>query len=144
MYESAAQQLLPIEAAILEALNLVPSASTALDELIEILEPTGARIAYRFGSRLRAGEVFTDRDLEDLETLIKPVLAKIEQGWVSEVIPDEHCPKGAWINRRLTNEAAALERATAPLVTLAGLLQTIKDLKCADRITRRFLAEANV
>ncbi len=53
MYDSIAQQLLPIEAAILEALNMVPSASEALDMLIDNLEPSGARIAYRFGSRLR-------------------------------------------------------------------------------------------
>ncbi len=141
MYDSIAQQLLPIETAILEALNMVPSASKALDMLIDSLEPSGARIAYRFGSRLRAGEMFGDRDLYDLESLLQPVLAEIEAGWVSEVIADEHCPGGAWINKRLTNRAAELNRTVEPLVALQRCLQLIQNLRRADRITRRVIAE---
>ncbi len=142
MYDSIAQQLLPIEAAILEALNMVPSASKALDMLIDSLEPSGARIAYRFGSRLRAGEMFGDRDLNDLESLLQPVLAEIEAGWVSEVIADEHCPGGAWINKRLTGVAAELDSQVKPLVALMSSLRQIRNLKRADQIVRRFCEQA--
>ncbi len=142
MYDSFAQQLLPIEAAILEALNMVPSASKALDMLIDNLEPSGARIAYRLGSRLRGGEMFGDRDLEDLESLLQPILAEIEGGWVSEVIADEHCPGGAWINWRLTGVAAELDRQIKPLVSLMGSLRQIRNLKRADQIARRLCEQA--
>ena len=127
---------------VADALDIAPRAAKALDDCGVSFDARQNRLTYRFAAKLQSGEIFTARDLEDLGILLAPWLKQIEQGWVTEVIPDMHCASGRWTNRRLTDAAATLQQSIAPLVTLHRLLTRLQNLRRADRLAGQFLMNA--
>ena len=133
MFDRNSPAVPPMEALIVKALSIAPSALKALQAL-DIVDGRQRRIAYRLASHIDAGKMFADCDIDDLERLLRPTLDEIDQGWVREILTDECSMSGSWVNHRLTNEAAALQEAVAPLVALHCVLVRVQNLRKAERI----------
>ena len=118
----------PLEAAVFHALDIAPLAVEALGEVDHLLN-----------SRLRRTAQALDRDLQDLALLLEPITAAIEHGWVTEIIADEHCVCGGWINHRLTKEAEELRQVTVPLMALQHALMQVHNVRLADQAIIRLL-----
>ena len=136
-------QLTALEAAIAEALHKAPAAAKALGKVGKDYDARQHRAAYSLGGRIDAGEIFADRDLDDLTALLKPIISEIEAGWVTEVIADEHCMSGSWFNHRLTDQAAELKEEIAPLVNLHHALTRVRNLRRAEHIAAKMSCDFN-
>lgn len=139
MFEEAARQMMPLEFAVFEALQKMQPARDALHQIPLRDDATRKAIARRLGRALNDRDLFSAPVADDLEQLLKPFVTEIKSGWVEEVIPDEHCPEGYWINNRLTNEAETLSVAIEPLNTLLRRLRRVEHVRQAERISQRLL-----
>lgn len=129
----------PLEAAVFHALDIAPLAVEAIGEVDHLFNSRLRRTAHALAANIEAGRFFFDRDLQDLTLLLEPITAAIKGGWVTEVIADEHCVSGGWINHRLTNEAEELRRLSAPLIALQCALMQVHNLLLADQGITRLL-----
>ena len=123
----------PLEAAVIHALDIAPLAVEALGEVDHLFNSRLRRTAHALAANIEAGRFFFDRDLQDLALLLEPITAAIEHGWVTEIIADEHCVSGSWINHRSTNEADKLRRVAAPLMALQHALMQVHNVRLADQ-----------
>lgn len=118
----------PMQSAVLDALSQMRSAEEAISTLIEnrtIREGSFARTLMR---RLDEQQMFEARDLEDLETFLRPYLARIEEGrqrcWVSDDSDTSH----GWVQTFLTREAEDLQEVCTPLLFLRNALRSVQDM----------------
>tara|TARA_R110002020_G_scaffold67179_13_gene176613 strand:- start:6467 stop:6898 length:432 start_codon:yes stop_codon:yes gene_type:complete len=129
----------PLEAAVFHALDIAPLAVEALGEVDHLLNSRLRRTAQALAANIEVGRFFFDRDLQDLALLLEPITAAIEHGWVTEIIADEHCVCGGWINHRLTKEAEELRQVTVPLMALQHALMQVHNVRLADQAIIRLL-----
>ena len=129
----------PLEAAVFHALDIAPLAVEALREVDHLFNSRLRRRAHALAANIEAGRFFFDRDLQDLTLLLEPISAAIERGWVTEIIADENCVSGSWINHRLTKEAEELRRVAAPLLALHHALMRVHNERLADQAITRIL-----
>jgi hypothetical protein len=129
----------PLEAAVFHALEIAPLAVEALGEMDRLFNSGLRRRSTALAANIEAGRFFYDRDLQDLTLLLEPITAAIERGWVTEIIADEHCMSGSWINHRLNSEAEELRRVAAPLMALHRALMRIHNVLLADKAIARML-----
>lgn len=131
MFDPSAHQN-PLEAAIFNALTIAPRASEAIANLSHLYDAHSRRGAYALCAKIEVGKIFTDDDLDDIAVLLEPVNNTINQGWIEEIIPDEHCMSGSWINQRLTNETAELQHVSEPLRALHRALICVRNVRLAE------------
>lgn len=129
----------PLEAAVYHALEIAPLAVEALGKVDHLFDATLRRRSAALAANIEAGRFFYDRDLQDLTLLLEPITAAIECGWVTEIIADENCMSGSWINHRLNNEAEELQRVAAPLMALHRALVQVHNVFLADQAIARML-----
>lgn len=127
----------PLETALLAALDLTDAAQEALRDLP--FEGSSAhRKAYNFGRRIASSAIFRESDIDELDGLLAPLRAQVEEGWVTEVIVDECCVQGGWTQRRLTPAAEALAARLHPVERLLTALRAVRNQRNAMRIAERF------
>lgn len=129
----------PLEAAVYHALEIAPLALQAISKVDHLFDATLRRRSAAFAANIDAGKFFFDHDLQDLTFLLEPITAAIERGRVTEVISDEHCMSGSWINHRLNDEAEELRRVATPLMALHRALMRIHNVLLADQAIARML-----
>ena len=82
--------------------------------------------------------IFRESDIDELDGLLAPLWAQVEEGWVTEVIVDECCVQGGWTQRRLTPDAEALAARLQPVERLITALRAVRNQRNAMRIAERF------
>lgn len=131
-----------LEDAIIHALELAPRAKEALNELNHLYDARLRRRSCGLCAKIDAMAMFRTSDLDDIAALLEPVTAAIDNGWVDEVIPDENYVNGSWISHRLTNEAAELRQASAPVLALQSALIRVRNLLRAEKMAALLLRES--
>lgn len=96
------------------------------------------RKAYTFGRRIASSAIFRESDIDELDGLLAPLRAQVEEGWVTEVIVDECCAQGGWTQRRLTPDSEALAARLHPVERLLTALRAVRNQRNAMRIAERF------
>ena len=129
-----------LETAVLAALDHAEAAKEALNTL-RFEDARQNRTAYELDRRLDTMRIFEDRDIDEIERFLAPLLQKIEDGRVTEVIPDEHCPQGYWRNHMLTPEAEEISEAIRPIRLLLKSLKRVQLLRRADAILDRICTQ---
>ncbi|SFQ44416.1 hypothetical protein SAMN05421853_1065 [Roseivivax halotolerans] len=124
----------PLQSALLAVIELVPAAKSALAEAGAHLDASQRKAPFKFSGKLDDGKVFHDRDLEELERLLKPLQKIIRDGERTEVIVDEGYVDESWIQTILIPEARELQETCAPLFQLRDALRHVRDLRRVDRI----------
>lgn len=128
----------PILQTVYTALQLVPSACTALDSLSHHWpDKRSADAGRQLSVKLAKGQMFKTRDLEDLQCFLAQLQASVDAGRCDELICDPHCDGNDYIRQSLTAEAADLQAHMQPVQTLARTLQQLAWLRRAEQIAMR-------
>ncbi|GGE62933.1 hypothetical protein [Actibacterium pelagium] len=130
-----------METAILRALELVPAANTALNDLDHRFDSRERWRVHEFCGRLDAGKIFEDRDIYDLEDLLAPIQAEIELGWMTHWVHDENHAAGGWSETILLPAAAELEAKTRPLSLLRDALVLVRNLRRTEDVLIKMLEQ---
>ena len=123
----------PLMKRIHAVLLLFPAAETALDTLDALEVLRHIKLARDLRRRFFRRQIFSAKDLHDLETLLGPITQVLEAEWRIEVINDEGMVQ-AHVERTRTCRGAEVHAASRPLYALRDGLIDIFELRHAEEI----------
>ncbi len=127
----------PLQEQIQAALEIADQVAEALHVALPQVTACSRQLIHSLVDRLQRAEFFDAVSRSDFTATVAQIEALIARGERREVIVDEHCPEGSYIQTVYTQEAKTLRAQMGPVRQMQRRLDSIYALCMSERLAHQ-------